>query len=187
MLDFLDQYPYLLPVFIFFGRLFDVTLGTLRVIFVSKGEKNKAPIIGFFEVLIWIIIISQIFSRANDWIAYLSFAAGYASGSYVGILIENRIAFGVVLCRIYTQKNGMELVQSLNRMNFGATMTRGEGSQNEVHIIETVINRKQLRLLEQLLTEFDPNIFYVVEDVRTKQNGIFAKKKSFLSLWRIGK
>jgi uncharacterized protein YebE (UPF0316 family) len=187
MFDFLDQYPYLLPIFIFFGRLCDVTLGTLRVIFVSKGEKNKAPIIGFFEVLIWIIIISQIFSRANDWIAYLSFAAGYASGSYVGILIENRIAFGVVLCRIYTQKNGMELVQSLNKMNFGATMTRGEGSQNEVHIIETVINRKQMRSLEQLLTEFDPNIFYVVEDVRTKQNGIFAKKKSFLSQWRIGK
>jgi uncharacterized protein YebE (UPF0316 family) len=187
MFDFLDQYPYLLPVFIFFGRLCDVTLGTLRVIFVSKGEKNKAPIIGFFEVLIWIVIISQIFSRANDWVAYLSFAAGYASGSYVGILIENRIAFGVVLCRIYTQKNGMELVQGLNKMNFGATMTRGEGSQNEVHIIETVINRKQLRLLEQLLTEFDPNIFYVVEDVRTRQNGIFAKKKSFLSQWRIGK
>ena len=84
MFDFLDQYPYLLPVIIFFGRIIDVTLGTLRIIFVSKGEKYKAPIIGFFEVFIWIVIISQIFSRANDLLAYISYAAGYATGNYVG-------------------------------------------------------------------------------------------------------
>ena len=187
MFDFLDQYPFLLPIMIFFGRMIDVTLGTLRVIFVSKGAKNIAPFVGFFEVLIWIIIISQIFARANDWIAYLSFAAGYASGSYIGIMIEKRIAYGVVLFRIYTQKNGTELVQKLNQKNFGATMIRGEGSVNQVHIIETVVDRKQLKSLEQLLTDFDPNIFYVVEDVRMRQNGIFVKRKPLLSLWRIGK
>lgn len=187
MFDFLDQYPYLLPVMIFFGRICDVTLGTLRIIFVSKGEKYKAPIIGFFEVLIWIVIISQIFSRANDMLAYLSYAAGYASGNYVGILLENRIAYGIVLCRMYTQKNGMELVKILNKKNFGATMTHGEGSTNEVDIIETVIDRKEMKTLERLLTEFDPNIFYVVEDVRTKKNGIFPKRRMILSRWRIGK
>jgi len=187
MFDFLDQYPYLLPVMIFFGRMIDVTLGTLRVIFVSKGAKNIAPFIGFFEVLIWIVIISQVFARAHDWVAYLSFAAGYATGSYVGILIEKRIAYGVILCRIYTQKNGTELVQQLNKMNFGATMTRGEGSVNQVHIIETVIDRNQMKSLEKLLITFDPNIFFVVEDVRTRQNGIFAKRKSILRYWRIGK
>jgi uncharacterized protein YebE (UPF0316 family) len=187
MFDFLDYHPYLLPVIIFFGRICDVTLGTLRIIFVSKGEKNKAPIIGFFEVLIWIVIISQVFTRANDFIAYLSFAAGYAMGSYVGIMIEKRIAYGIILCRIYTQKDGMELVRKLNKMDFGATMTRGEGSVNQVNIIETVVSRKQMKPLEQLLIAFDPNIFYVVEDVRTKQNGIFAKRKTFLSQWRIGK
>lgn len=187
MFDFLDQYPYLLPIIIFFGRVFDVTLGTLRIIFVSKGEKYKAPIIGFFEVLIWIVIISQIFSRANDMISYISYAAGYASGNYVGILLESRIAYGIVLCRIYTQKNGMELIKSLNKMNFGATMTHGEGSSNQVDIIETVIDRKEMKTLERLLTDFDPNIFYVVEDVRTKQNGIFPKRRTILSRWRIGK
>ena len=106
MFDFLDTYPYLLPIIIFFGRIIDVTLGTLRIIFVSKGEKYKAPLIGFFEVLIWIVVISEIFSRANDMIAYISYAAGYASGNFVGIIIEQRIAFGIILCRIYTRKNG---------------------------------------------------------------------------------
>ena len=75
MFDFLDVYPYLLPVIIFFGRIVDVTLGTLRIIFVSKGEKLKAPVIGFFEILIWVVVISQVLSRADSMIAYLSYAA----------------------------------------------------------------------------------------------------------------
>ena len=100
MFDFLDTYPFWLPIIIFFGRIFDVSLGTLRIIFVSKGERLKAPIIGFFEILIWVVIISQVFSRANDMVTYLSYAAGYAAGNYVGILIEKRIAFGVILCRV---------------------------------------------------------------------------------------
>ncbi len=72
MFDFLDTYPWLLPVIIFFGRICDVTLGTLRIIFVSKGERTKAPIVGFFEVFIWIVIISQILSRANNLVSYLA-------------------------------------------------------------------------------------------------------------------
>lgn len=187
MFDFLDVYPWLLPIMIFFGRIIDVSLGTLRIIFVSKGEKYLAPIIGFFEVFIWVVIISQILTRANDLVAYLSYAAGYASGNYIGILLEQRIAYGIVLCRIYTQKNGMELVQILNKMNFGATMTQGKGSTNEVYIIETVIDRNQMKTLEKSLTGFDQNIFYVVEDVRTRQNGIFAKRKNILQRWRPGK
>ncbi len=187
MFDFLDVYPWVLPFIIFFGRIIDVTLGTLRIIFVSKGAKNIAPIIGFVEVFIWIVIISQILSRANDMVSYLSYAGGYATGNYVGILIENRIAYGILLCRIYTQKNGMELVQTLNQVNFGATMTHGTGSTNEVDIIETVVDRKEMKKLASILTEFDTNIFYVVEDVRTRKNGIFPKRKTILARWRIGK
>ena len=87
MFDFLDIYPWLLPIVIFFGRIFDVSLGTLRIIFVSKGEKYIAPVIGFVEVFIWVVIISQILTRANDLVSYLSYAAGYASGNYIGILL----------------------------------------------------------------------------------------------------
>lgn len=187
MFEFLDVYPWLLPVLIFCGRVIDVSLGTLRIIFVSKGERYKAPLIGFFEVFIWVVIISQILSRANDLVAYLSYAGGYATGNYVGILLENRIAYGIVLCRIYTQKNGKELIKKLNAMNFGATMTHGEGSTRQVDIVETVIDRKELKKLELAITEFDKNIFYVVEDVRNRQNGIFPKRKSFLDRWRPGK
>ena len=83
MFDFLDVYPWLLPIIIFCGRVCDVSLGTLRIIFVSKGEKYKAPLIGFVEVFIWVVIISQILARANDLVAYVSYAAGYETGLHM--------------------------------------------------------------------------------------------------------
>ncbi|MGV8964175.1 MAG: DUF2179 domain-containing protein [Candidatus Saccharimonadaceae bacterium] len=187
MFDFLDTYPHLLPFIIFFGRIFDVTLGTLRIIFVSKGEKLKAPIIGFFEVFIWVVIISQILSRANDMIAYLSYAGGYAAGNYVGILIEKRIAFGIILCRVYTNKPGLKLVNLLSLKGFGATLVHGTGSVDQVDIIESVIDRKQLKNIVKIILEFDMQAFYVIEDVRTRERGIFPKSYNLLKRWRPGK
>ncbi len=187
MFEFLDVYPYLLPFFIFFGRIFDVTLGTLRIIFVSKGEKYKAPIIGFFEVFIWIVIISQILQRADNMVAYLSYASGYAAGNYVGILIEKRIAFGIILCRVYTNRPGLKLVNLLSLKGFGATMVHGTGSVNEVDIIETVFDRKKLKLVSSIILEFDKDAFYVIEDVRTRSRGIFPKSSNLLRRWRQGK
>lgn len=187
MHELLDAYPYLLPFIIFFGRIVDVTLGTLRIIFVSKGEKYLAPIIGFFEVLIWIVVISEIFAGASDVIAYLSYAGGYAAGNFVGILIEQRIAFGIILCRVYTVKNGKDLVALLNKQNFGATLIHGSGSLGEIDIIETVVERKMLKKVDRIFTTFDSNVFYVAEDVRSRQRGIFPKTQSMFSRWRPGK
>ena len=187
MFDFLDTYPFLLPFLIFFGRIIDVTLGTLRIIFVSKGERYIAPVIGFFEVFIWIVIISQILSRANDLVAYLSYAAGYATGNFVGILIEQRIAFGVVMCRVYTRGIGKDLVALLSQKGYGATVIHGTGSVGDIDIIETVVDRKRMKEVARIFEEFDPNIFYVAEDVRSKQRGIFPQTKSIINRWRVGK
>ncbi|WP_108822328.1 DUF2179 domain-containing protein [Dysgonomonas sp. Marseille-P4361] len=174
MFSFLETYPWLLPIMIFFGRICDVTLGTLRIIFVSKGERYKAPIVGFFEVFIWVVIISQIFSHANSIIAYLSYAAGYAAGNYVGILVENKIAFGYQLIRAYTQEEVSELIKLLNKKDIGATFIRGEGAISQVHIVEIVIDRKSLNQAIDVIAEFDNNIFYLVEDIRYKRKGIFS-------------
>lgn len=174
MFDFFDYYPWLLPVVIFFGRICDVTLGTLRIIFVSKGERKKAPIVGFFEVFIWVVIISQVFSHASNLLAYVAYAAGYATGNFVGIMVENKIAFGYQLMRVYTKKNGRELTLLLNQNGFGSTLIKGEGAVSEVDIIETVISRKSLKKVTKILDLFDPTAFYLVEDIRFKRKGIFA-------------
>ena len=174
MFEIFGVYPWLLPIVIFFGRILDVTLGTLRIIFVSKGERNKAPLVGFLEVLIWIFIISQVFTHANSVISYFAYAAGYASGNFIGILVENKIAFGFVLVRVYTKKEGHQLAQLLNKCDFGSTFIKGEGAISEVGIIETVIGRKSQNKVANIIDEFDPNAFYVIEDIRSKQKGIFS-------------
>ena len=187
MTELLEQYPYLLPIMIFFGRICDVTLGTLRIIFVSNGKRTIAPIIGFFEVFIWIVIISQILARANDLVAYLSYAAGYATGTYAGMLIESKLAFGVLLYRVYTRKNGRELVSMLSKNGFGATLVHAEGSIDKVDVIETIVSRQKMKKVESLINDFDENAFYVTEDVRTTQNGIFPKTANVFQRWRPGK
>jgi uncharacterized protein YebE (UPF0316 family) len=187
MLDFIDQYPFLLPLMIFFGRICDVTLGTLRIIFVSKGEKYKAPIIGFFEVFIWIFIISQIFSRANGFISYLSYAAGYAMGNYVGIMIESRIAFGIVICRIYTNNQPSILVQMLSEKGYGSTTIEAMGMKKKSYIVEAVVERKSLKEIETIIKNFDENTFYTAEDVRTRHKGVFPESEMFFRRWRPGK
>ncbi|HCC51645.1 MAG TPA: hypothetical protein DEQ30_05935 [Porphyromonadaceae bacterium] len=186
MFELFDTYPWLLPVVIFFGRICDVTLGTLRIIFVSKGERKKAPIVGFFEVFIWVVIISQIFSHANSLIAYLAYAGGYAAGNFIGILVENKIAFGYVLFRVYTKNDGHQLAQLLNKNDFGSTYIKGEGAISEVDIIETVINRKSQKRVVEIIDKFDPNAFYLIEDIRSKQKGIFGVT-SPAGLPRLGK
>ncbi|MDR1408514.1 MAG: DUF5698 domain-containing protein [Tannerella sp.] len=186
MFEIFEVYPWLLPVVIFVGRICDVTLGTLRIIFVSKGERQKAPVVGFFEVFIWVVIISQIFSHANSLIAYIAYAGGYAAGNFIGILVENKIAFGFVLFRIYTKNDGHKLAKILNANNIGSTFIKGEGAISEVDIIETVINRKQHQKVRQIIDDFDPKAFYLVEDIRSKQKGIFGINSS-AGLPRLGK
>ena len=174
MFDFLDVYPWALPICIFFGRILDVSLGTLRIVFVAKGEKRIAPLIGFVEVFIWVVIISQVLSRANELTSYLAYAGGYATGTYIGLLVEARIGFGFIKFRIFTAQNGLELVKMLNEKDFGSTMTHGTGAVGEVDIVESVIRRKDRKRLETIIREFDPKVFTLEEDIRGKQLGVFA-------------
>jgi uncharacterized protein YebE (UPF0316 family) len=186
MSDTLLNYPYL-PFLVFFARICDVTLGTMRIIFISKGKKYLAPLVGFFEVFIWIVVISRILSEANDFICYVAYAGGYATGSIVGMWVEERLAIGTLLIRVYTKKAGRDLLTVLNKEKIGATLTVGEGIEGAVHIIQTVVNRKNSAHVEALITTFDAQAFYVITDVRAVQRGIFPDRSGHFKRWRIGK
>ena len=162
-----------LPLLIFLARICDVTLGTLRIIFISKGMKGIAPVVAFFEVLIWIIVIGELLSHANNLFAYVCYAGGYATGSFVGMYVEERLALGIQLLQIYTKKPAQELVRELNQANFGATVIQGEGVNGPVSIVQTVVSRKSLSKVERMINQFDPEVFYVLSDTKTVQRGIF--------------
>jgi len=153
----------------------DVTLGTLRLVFISKGAKHIAPIVGFVEIFIWVSVIAQMLSHANGFWSYFSYAAGYAVGTYIGLSLEIKIGFGYLILRVFTAKTGHDLVTTLNAANFGATMIEGYGAVSRVNIIETVFRRTSLSEVTRIIGDYDHNAFYTVEDVRTKQKGIFAR------------
>ncbi len=187
-----NMYSYVvLPILIFLARICDVTIGTLRIIFVSKGQKNIAPILGFFEVFIWIVAISQIMKGANNVYCYLGYAGGFATGNYVGMLVEERLAVGTLLVRIITTKEGKALVKLLSSKGHGATSFSAEGSMGNVNIVYSVVNRKNLGEIQQILNNYDPKLFYTLEDIRKVNAGIFPEKLSSslpsIVRWRKGK
>ncbi len=183
-----------IPVLIFFARITDVTLGTLRIIFVSRGNKIIAPILGFFEVLIWVIAISNIIQHLDNVYTYLAWAGGFATGNFIGMRIEERLAIGVNLVRIITKKEDNQLISELHKNGYGATVIDARGKESEVNIIYTIVKRKEIQQLIDLIKAFNPNAFYVVEDIRyvshdkisfgTKSD---APGKNIFGAWRKGK
>jgi uncharacterized protein YebE (UPF0316 family) len=115
-MSFLDSTLYVwvaLPLMVFLARVTDVTLGTLRIIFISRGKRNLAPLLGFVEVFIWITIVSQIVSHAHNILAYLAYAAGFATGAFVGMYIENRLAIGSQIVLAIIQNHAADLTTHL--------------------------------------------------------------------------
>ena len=170
---------FILPLIIFFARICDVSLGTLRIVFVSKGKKNIAPILGFFELFIWIAVISEILKNAesSSLICYFAYAGGYAAGNFIGMNIEERLAIGSQLIKVFSSKDVSALQKRLNEAGYGTTVVDGDGSAGKVKILYLVINRKTGEKAKKMLTEFDPLIFYVIEDVRSVKAGIFPPSK----------
>lgn len=154
------------PLFIFTARILDVSLGTLRIMFVSKGMRGKATILGFIEVLIWIVIVAQIFQNLDNWLNYVAFAGGFATGTYIGMFIEERMKMGVQIFRIIVGEESEILAQKLNEAQFRVTEIDGKGKYGPVKILFTVAKRKRWHDLAEVVSQYAPNAFYSVEDVK---------------------
>ncbi|MCC7572907.1 MAG: DUF2179 domain-containing protein [Candidatus Methanofastidiosum sp.] len=184
----MDMMFWLLPLLIFLARVLDVSLGTMRIIFVSKNLKKLAPIVGFFEVFIWINVIGQVMQNVNSIIHYLAYAAGFAAGNYVGIVIEERLAVGHVIARIITKENTDKIIDFLRKEKCGVTIVDAYGKKGEVKILFTVIKRKKLEPIYEAIDKYAPNSFVSIEDVKSVSKeefvGIPLKKKRFMGTFR---
>jgi uncharacterized protein YebE (UPF0316 family) len=169
----------IIPVLICLSRIIDVSLGTLRIILVAKGAKLIAPILGFFEVLIWLIAIGQVMQNLTNVTNYLAYATGFAIGNYLGILIEQKLALGIVVVRVITSTDASNLINFLKEENFGVTTIEAEGSAGQVHLIYTVIKRTSLQFVVKQIKNFNPKAFYSVEDIRYVSEGVFPQKTSW--------
>lgn len=156
----------IIPILIFLARITDVSIGTMRLIFISKGYKIFAACLGFFEVLIWIVAITQIMKNLTNVYYYFAYAAGFATGNFVGMVIEEKIALGSVLLRVVTGIDLNRLVDYMKRENFGFTLLDAEGSQGNVKIFFSILRRQDLEPVVSFIKDHYPNAFYTIEDIR---------------------
>lgn len=162
-----------LPLLIFFARICDVSLGTIRVIFISKGFMYIAPVIGFFEVIIWLLAIGQVMNNINNAACYIAYGAGFAAGTFIGMKVEERLSLGTVILRVITPREAVDLVTALRNGGFGVTSMDAEGSSGKVKVIFMVLKRQDLTRAIGIVNEYQPKAFYSIEDVKTAAEGVF--------------
>jgi uncharacterized protein YebE (UPF0316 family) len=163
----------ILPLMIFFSRIIDVSIGTVRIIFVSRGKRFLAPLLGFFEISIWLLAISQIMQRLDNPVCFIAYAAGFSMGNYVGIRIEEKLAVGTLIVRIFLTTNESSLKDRLYEAGFGVTTIGAHGKNGDVEILFSVIKRKNLGKILSIIESCHTDAFYSIEDAKAVNKGFF--------------
>ena len=172
---------FILPFFIFLAKIGEVSIGTLRIIFVAKNKKLLSGITGFFEALIWLIVIAKIFENVTNAASYLAYATGFATGVVVGIIVEEKLAMGTILIRIITRKEANELINYLQESNYKITYFRSKSNKNEnTNIVYVIANRIDIKFLIKKIKVLNPKAFYTVEDIKFVSEKL-TKNHSFIN------
>ncbi|MCK5581400.1 MAG: DUF2179 domain-containing protein [Candidatus Omnitrophica bacterium] len=168
----------IIPLLIFAARACDVTLQTVRIMLLSKGKRLLAPALGFVEILIWLMAIRQVFHNLSNIYCYIGYAGGFAMGNFVGMYLEERLAFGIEVVRIVTQKDASELVIYLRSKGYGVTSIDAQGASGHVNVIFTTVNRCHRTKVVDIIKRFNPKAFYTIEDVRAVSEGVFLPRST---------
>jgi len=169
---------FILPLLIFLARIGDVSMETIRVIYISRGIKYLAPIIAFFEIIIWLLAMEVVMSDLSNIANFFAFAFGFATGTYVGLVIEERLSIGMVIMRIVTtEESNEEIAQFLESEHFGVTSLDAKGSRGSVKMILSLVNRADVPRITGHIQTTNPTAFFSIEDVRYVNQGVFRPKK----------
>jgi len=168
----------ILPILIFFARVADVTLGTLRIVFISQGRRTLAPLVGFFEIFIWLLAMGQIFSNLTNFLYYFAYAGGFAMGNYVGLIVEDKISLGILSLHLILNENPESLIKELRAQGYGLTILTAEGIKGNVKLLVLIIQRKNLSKIMEIIRNFNPNAFVSIEQVKSVKGGAFPTRKN---------
>jgi uncharacterized protein YebE (UPF0316 family) len=171
-----------LPVLVFLAETTVVTLATIRTIFIARGWKILAPLLGFFEVSIWLFAIAQVMQHLTSPGCFLAFAGGFALGNFLGVLIEQKLALGQVVVHVISKNGGFELAESLRWAGYGVTALDASGASGSVHLVFTVVRRGHLDRVVSIIKRCDPKAFYSVGDLRSAVDGVLPSRRALPSI-----
>lgn len=175
---------FLLPALIFLARIGDVSINTIRIIYMLGGRKVTATFLGFFESFIWLMAIRQIFEHLDNWICYIAYPGGFAMGILIGMIIEEKIAYGKVIMRTITRKDIQPLKEYLIDQNFRFTAVRATGRDGDENVVFIVMERERLNEIIETLRRILPSAFYTIEKVnRVSDDYVLATETSSRGLF----
>ncbi len=168
----------ILPLLIFLARIGDVSLETIRVVYISRGIKYLAPIIAFFEIVIWLLAMEVVLSDLSNISNFFAYAFGFAAGPYIGLVIEEKLSIGMVILRIITTgESTEEIIAFLESENHGVTCLDGHGARGDVRMILSLVNRTEVPRITAHILETSPRAFFSIEDVRYANQGVFRPRR----------
>lgn len=180
--------PSLMPLVIFCARIADVSLGTVRTICVTRGQRVAAVALGFFEILIWIVAVSGVFAHLSNWLNAVAYAGGFAVGNAVGMWIEGKIALGVQTVSFISRGGAHAVAERLRFADLRVTTLTGTGRDGPVSLCVAIVPRRRTRDVIRMARDVDPHVMVTVEDVRetsVEHPAIVGAGKTPLALRRL--
>lgn len=148
------------------ARVVDVSLGTLRTVSIMHGRRGLALALGFVEILVWVLVVSEVIGSIKDNMVYgVAYAGGFALGTWLGMTIEQRLAMGTQVLRVFTRK-GDEMAESLRELGHRVTVFDGSGRNGPVAMLFVQSDRRNVGRMLARLRQIDPECYYTVDDIR---------------------
>ena len=178
-MEFLFGKSVFVYLFIFFGKILEVALGTSRMVLITKGERTKGSVIAFFEIVLWLVITGTVVvGLRDDPMKALVFALAFAAGNYLGSWLEDKLAFGLSTIEVIAPEGACvdDMLQSLRSNNFAVTVVNGEGKDGKRKLLLMHLRRKRLQQAVRLINGIKSDCLITVTDVRLVRGGYIVKK-----------
>jgi len=161
----------MLALVIFAARVVDVSLGTIRHAMIVRGKRFITFCIAFLESLVWVFAVSKVLSDLSEPMTALAFALGFATGTFVGMTIENLLKIGDQVVKVFSSK-GKEVAALLRDAGFRVTEFEGRGRDGQVILLFVQVRRRDAKKVLQTARGYDKNCYLVIEDIRWRQNAL---------------
>lgn len=165
----------ILCLFIFFGRVLDVSFGSLRIIFLGKGKSWYAFLSGFVEIFIWFLVARDALSTGSSWWVILPYSFGYATGTYIGSLLSEKFVGGTLGLQIITSEHNDTVINEIRAHGYAVSVIEAQGKDQDKakYMLFIEINKKNVNHLKAVVHKVDPKAFIVINETKYVHNGYF--------------
>jgi uncharacterized protein YebE (UPF0316 family) len=173
MLNLLSLFGPWMALAIFGLRVIDMSLDTLRVLFIIRERRAAAWFAGFVQSALWVVAITSVLANLDNPLNLIAYAAGFATGSVLGLAIEERLAVGFGHLRVMSSRRGIAIAEAIRQAGYAVTEFAGRGKDGAVAVITCSLRRRDLSRVQRTIAEIDPEAFVAVQDVTPLHRGFW--------------